>query len=288
MELLLIFVLAMIFIGPGKMPELAASLGKMLREFRAASAELTDALNAEIAEAERRKTAVAAGENGNGHSIADAAQAEVVAQGAIDAPAADGFASSEIINYNYEPPAAPATTIDDVLAAIAQQEAEEVSKREAEEAARRAAIALERAIRNGAGPLPESLLLPSTDSPLVVVNPTEQQAPEPAVTETAQPAVTLGIAIEAVGPEVVPDTASVAEPGEVEALSPASNGEAPYPASNGEAPYPTSNGEVPSPTSNGEVHDVAHALEPEASDGRPAEAEGESLEATRAGQAEVR
>lgn len=247
LELLLIFVLALVFIGPGKMPEVAASLGKMLREFRAASAELTDALSAEIAEAERRKTAVAAGENGHGHSDA-AAEAEIVAQGAIDAPAAVEFTSPEVINYQYEPPAEPApahvTTIDDVLGAIAQQEAEEAAKREAEESARLAAIALERTIRNGVGPLPESLLLSSTDAPLVVVNPTEQRAPDPVVTDAVEPAAT-------------PDAAPAEVP--VDTL----------------------------PTPNGESHDLARAPESEAPDGTVAEAESESLEASGASQAEV-
>lgn len=180
-ELLLVFVLALIFIGPGKMPEVAASVGKALREFRAASSELTDALNAEIAEAERRKSVVAAAENGHGHSEAEAAQAEIVAQGEVDAPAAVEYASPETPIYQYEsaePAAARAATVGDVLDAFARQEAEAESEREAEEAARLAAIALERAIRNGVGPLPESLLLPSSDGPLTVVNPTEQETPE--------------------------------------------------------------------------------------------------------------
>ncbi len=258
MELLLIFVLALIFIGPGKMPEVAASVGKMLREFRAASAELTDALNAEIAEAERRKSAGAVAENGNGHSAADAAQAEIVAQGEAEAPPAVEFVAPETVSYQYEPPA-PATTIDDVLGALAQQEAEEAAKREAEEKARLEAIALERAIRNGVGPLPESLLLPSTDAPLVVVNPTEQQTPEPAVTDSAEP--------EAVPAEALASTSAETTVG------------------------------ILSPTSNGHALDVEQGLEPQsgdeaapdgaAPDGKVAEAESESLEPSGAGQAEV-
>jgi sec-independent protein translocase protein TatB len=56
-ELLLVFVLALIFIGPGKMPEVAASLGKAIRAFQQASAELTEALNAEVAAAQAAKDA---------------------------------------------------------------------------------------------------------------------------------------------------------------------------------------------------------------------------------------
>jgi sec-independent protein translocase protein TatB len=56
-ELILIFVLALIFIGPGKMPEVAASVGKAIRMFQQASAELTEALNAELEAARAAKDA---------------------------------------------------------------------------------------------------------------------------------------------------------------------------------------------------------------------------------------
>jgi TatA/E family protein of Tat protein translocase len=65
-ELVFVFVLALIFIGPGKMPEVAASLGKALREFQKASAELTDALSAEVAAVQAAKEAAS-----NGNQIAD-------------------------------------------------------------------------------------------------------------------------------------------------------------------------------------------------------------------------
>ena len=79
MELLLILVLALIFVGPGKMPEVAASLGKAIREFQRASAELTDALNAEIAAAQAQKAASQLSENGHSQET-EAAEAKVVAQ----------------------------------------------------------------------------------------------------------------------------------------------------------------------------------------------------------------
>lgn len=79
-ELLLVFILALIFIGPGKMPEVAASLGKAIREFQRASAELTSALNAEIAAAQAQKAANQVSENGRGEEADAAQEAEVVAQ----------------------------------------------------------------------------------------------------------------------------------------------------------------------------------------------------------------
>ncbi len=44
-ELLLIFFLALIFIGPKKLPELAKSLGKSIREFQKAKDELIHQVN---------------------------------------------------------------------------------------------------------------------------------------------------------------------------------------------------------------------------------------------------
>lgn len=200
MELLLIFVLALIFIGPGKMPEVAASIGKALREFRAASSELTEALNVEIAEAQRKKSELPA-ENGSGHSPAEAAEAQIVAQGeaAPTDPIEYASAAAESAYQYPEPAPAKARTIDDVLADLAAQEEAAAAKLRAEaEAARLAALAQELA-RKGMAPLPESLLRPSTDTPLAVVNPTETRGeiepsepttPEP--TSTPEPAETVG------------------------------------------------------------------------------------------------
>ena len=42
-ELLLIAIIAIIFIGPGKLPEVGSALGKSIREFRKASSDLTEA-----------------------------------------------------------------------------------------------------------------------------------------------------------------------------------------------------------------------------------------------------
>jgi len=42
-ELIIILVIALIVIGPGRLPDVGAALGKSIREFRKASSELTDA-----------------------------------------------------------------------------------------------------------------------------------------------------------------------------------------------------------------------------------------------------
>jgi sec-independent protein translocase protein TatA len=42
-ELLLILIIALVVLGPGKLPDVAASLGKSVREFRKAASDVTDA-----------------------------------------------------------------------------------------------------------------------------------------------------------------------------------------------------------------------------------------------------
>jgi len=45
MELVLIMVLALIVFGPGKLPEIAGQIGKMVRDFRNASSEMSSEFN---------------------------------------------------------------------------------------------------------------------------------------------------------------------------------------------------------------------------------------------------
>lgn len=47
-ELVLILIIALIFIGPKKLPELAKGLGQGMREFQKAAKGLTDQLNEEV------------------------------------------------------------------------------------------------------------------------------------------------------------------------------------------------------------------------------------------------
>ena len=43
LELVIILVIALVILGPGKLPDVGASLGKSIREFRKASSDITDA-----------------------------------------------------------------------------------------------------------------------------------------------------------------------------------------------------------------------------------------------------
>lgn len=71
-EILLIFILALIILGPGKLTDFAKSLGKMVRAIRKASADLTTAVTKELentgdkppSEEKQSKTPPASGNQG--------------------------------------------------------------------------------------------------------------------------------------------------------------------------------------------------------------------------------
>ena len=54
-EILVIGVIALIFIGPKKLPELAKGLGRGIREFQRAKDDLMDEVNAEEIKEEKKK-----------------------------------------------------------------------------------------------------------------------------------------------------------------------------------------------------------------------------------------
>jgi sec-independent protein translocase protein TatA len=43
-ELIIILVIALLILGPGKLPEVGASIGKSIREFRKASSDVNDSM----------------------------------------------------------------------------------------------------------------------------------------------------------------------------------------------------------------------------------------------------
>ena len=59
-ELVIILVVALIFFGPRKLPELGRSIGRSLNEFKRASNELKSTLDEEIRLEERKTTTTAA------------------------------------------------------------------------------------------------------------------------------------------------------------------------------------------------------------------------------------
>jgi len=47
-ELIIILVIALLILGPGKLPEVGASLGKSIREFRKASTDIQESVNVNV------------------------------------------------------------------------------------------------------------------------------------------------------------------------------------------------------------------------------------------------
>ena len=91
-ELILILIIALVVLGPGKLPDVAASLGKSVREFRKAATDITDAARVDTpaaapAEASPQVQAAAA--------PAPAAPAPAAPQQSDAAPAAPGDAASD-------------------------------------------------------------------------------------------------------------------------------------------------------------------------------------------------
>ena len=48
LELVIILVIALIILGPGKLPDVGASLGKSIREFRKASSDIQEAATVKV------------------------------------------------------------------------------------------------------------------------------------------------------------------------------------------------------------------------------------------------
>ena len=56
LELLLILVLSLLFIGPDKLPEIAAKAGQLFRSFRKAAFDLSKSITEELSTEDMRKT----------------------------------------------------------------------------------------------------------------------------------------------------------------------------------------------------------------------------------------
>lgn len=97
-ELLIILVLALLILGPGKLPDVGAALGKTIREFRKASSDVQESMRLD---AQPPATAQPAG------TAAPAAPAEAPAATAVTAAAPTGASAPSTAE-----PAAPASAED--------------------------------------------------------------------------------------------------------------------------------------------------------------------------------
>lgn len=90
LELVIILVIALLILGPGKLPDVGAALGKSIREFRKASADVQDAVKVDVDTTPLPATPPAAPA-----PIAPAAPTEVAAPPTQAATTASAAASSE-------------------------------------------------------------------------------------------------------------------------------------------------------------------------------------------------
>ena len=97
LELVIILVIALLILGPGKLPDVGAALGKSIREFRKASADVQDAVKVETSPLPATPPAPAAPA-----PAAPAPAAPAPAAPVESAPAAPAVGAS-----NVEPPTTP-------------------------------------------------------------------------------------------------------------------------------------------------------------------------------------
>jgi len=93
LELVIILVIALLILGPGRLPDVGSALGKSIREFRKASSDVQDAVKIDTTPLPATPPAAPAAQA----PVAPAAAAPVAAANVVDAPAppAPVAASSE-------------------------------------------------------------------------------------------------------------------------------------------------------------------------------------------------
>ncbi len=105
----LIFVLGIVILGPAKMIELAAAAGRIIGEIQRASAELSSALNAELAAAQENRSAAPAPQEPEA-AVAELIEAEAGPVVPVEPlPAAYARADFDFSPVETDGPAAPAS-----------------------------------------------------------------------------------------------------------------------------------------------------------------------------------
>ncbi len=112
-ELIVILVIALLILGPGKLPEVGASIGKSIREFRKASSDVQDTMNVDTSPLPPAQAAAPAAPAA-AVAAAVAATPEPVAPAAAAAPVA---AAPEPV----APPAAAPVAAAPVAAPVASE-----------------------------------------------------------------------------------------------------------------------------------------------------------------------
>ena len=109
-ELILILIIALVVLGPGKLPDVAQSLGKSVREFRKAASDITEAGKIDAPPPSEQATPPAAALAANS-DVVQAAAAAPSANPAADAP----IAAAPVAPAAPDAEAAPASTSDPKL-----------------------------------------------------------------------------------------------------------------------------------------------------------------------------
>ncbi|BBD08358.1 Sec-independent protein translocase protein TatB [Desulfovibrio ferrophilus] len=101
MELLVIFVVALIVIGPRKLPQMARSMGKAFGEFKRVSADVKRTIDTEVDKVERQEKKVKA----KSELMAEDAAASMQEKSGSDADAGDAAKTVEAMDVTPEPAA---------------------------------------------------------------------------------------------------------------------------------------------------------------------------------------
>ncbi len=99
LELVIILVIALLILGPGKLPDVGAALGKSIREFRKASTDVQDAVKIDTSPLPAETPAAPA-------QAAQAAAVAAPAQSATDAAPAPPATSPSVANTAASEPTA--------------------------------------------------------------------------------------------------------------------------------------------------------------------------------------
>jgi len=102
-ELIIILVIALLILGPGKLPEVGSSLGKSIREFRKASSDVQEAVNVSVDTSPLPPTPAA--------PVAPASPAATQVPTATGAPAAPVTAPPAETSTPASTPSADSTTV---------------------------------------------------------------------------------------------------------------------------------------------------------------------------------
>lgn len=112
-ELIIILVIALLILGPGKLPEVGASIGKSLREFRKASSDVQEATKLDVSVTPAAHPAAAPAPVTPAATSAPDADAIAAARATLAAAEASGVAvvaAPTAAGASTEPPAASPTS----------------------------------------------------------------------------------------------------------------------------------------------------------------------------------